>query len=582
MILVDFGVARALGAEEDQGTIAVGTPRYMAPEVFAGGTVVGRQRHLQPRRDAVDAAGRHAAALRRRAQARQARARACRPSCRRRSPAGWRCCRSSGSLERVGVRRGGRRPADRRSRPLAGPVARPPDHAPARHGGDRAHRRRHVRGRGLLDRADRPQERRARLRGGLGRGRLRGRRHAAAAGRRASRARSSRPATASSCPSAARTRASPARSPRAPATCPYTMVVAPLIRDGKTIGVLSVLDRRDGGPYLREDLGKVALFADLAVVALDLDTFPLSSSGGRTLCLTRNEPGRSVLARRRPHRVRLRRDELGQPLRRDRRRVGLRRIGDGLPAGRGRQARARARARPPLSARVLHPQPVPGARELLGPAAGPGRACTTTGRSRASTRWSRAGLGGGSLIYANVFIRKDENWFVQEDLDDGGYEYWPVNRAELDPHYDRVEKMIGLQRYPVRPRAVRLDAEDDRLQGGGRAPSGSSDFQPQAGGHVRQRGPPAGAGRGDRGGAPEPPRPHAHDLPDVRRVRRRLQLRRQEHARLQLPHARPAPRRGDPHAGRRAPVRARATGGGYDVHYADLGERRRRRRRRSS
>ena len=39
VILVDFGVARALGAEEDQGTIAVGTPRFMAPEVFAGGTV---------------------------------------------------------------------------------------------------------------------------------------------------------------------------------------------------------------------------------------------------------------------------------------------------------------------------------------------------------------------------------------------------------------------------------------------------------------------------------------------------------------------------------------------------------------
>src|SRR4051812_20896038 len=52
-----------------------------------------------------------------------------------------------------------------------------------------------------------------------------------------------------------------------------------------------------------------------------------------------------------------------------------------------------------------------------------------------------AGLGGGSLIYANVFIRKDERWFVQEDLDDGGYEYWPVSRADLDPHYDRVEQM---------------------------------------------------------------------------------------------------------------------------------------------
>ena len=59
-----------------------------------------------------------------------------------------------------------------------------------------------------------------------------------------------------------------------------------------------------------------------------------------------------------------------------------------------------------------------------------------------------AGLGGGSLIYANVFIRKDENWFVQEDLADGGYEYWPVNRADLDPHYDRVERMMGLQRFP--------------------------------------------------------------------------------------------------------------------------------------
>ena len=31
------------------------------------------------------------------------------------------------------------------------------------------------------------------------------------------------------------------------------------------------------------DLSKVALFADLAVVALDLDSFPLSTGGGRTL-----------------------------------------------------------------------------------------------------------------------------------------------------------------------------------------------------------------------------------------------------------------------------------------------------------
>ncbi len=59
-----------------------------------------------------------------------------------------------------------------------------------------------------------------------------------------------------------------------------------------------------------------------------------------------------------------------------------------------------------------------------------------------------SGLGGGSLIYANVMIRKDERWFVHEDLGRGGYEHWPVSRAELDPHYDRAEAMLGAQAYP--------------------------------------------------------------------------------------------------------------------------------------
>ena len=59
-----------------------------------------------------------------------------------------------------------------------------------------------------------------------------------------------------------------------------------------------------------------------------------------------------------------------------------------------------------------------------------------------------SGLGGGSLIYANVLIRKDEKWFVKEDLAAGGHEYWPVTRAELDPHYDRAEDMLNAQKYP--------------------------------------------------------------------------------------------------------------------------------------
>jgi cholesterol oxidase len=59
-----------------------------------------------------------------------------------------------------------------------------------------------------------------------------------------------------------------------------------------------------------------------------------------------------------------------------------------------------------------------------------------------------SGLGGGSLIYANVLLRKDEKWFVQEDLAGGGYEHWPVSRADLDPHYDRAERMLNAQRFP--------------------------------------------------------------------------------------------------------------------------------------
>src|SRR5829696_5573534 len=53
-----------------------------------------------------------------------------------------------------------------------------------------------------------------------------------------------------------------------------------------------------------------------------------------------------------------------------------------------------------------------------------------------------SGLGGGSLIYANVLLRKDEKWFVHEqDVPGGGYEHWPISRDDLEPHYDAVEAM---------------------------------------------------------------------------------------------------------------------------------------------
>jgi cholesterol oxidase len=61
-----------------------------------------------------------------------------------------------------------------------------------------------------------------------------------------------------------------------------------------------------------------------------------------------------------------------------------------------------------------------------------------------------SGLGGGSLIYANVLLRKDEKWFVHEEpLPQGGYESWPVTRSDLDPHYDVVERMLGATPYPL-------------------------------------------------------------------------------------------------------------------------------------
>jgi hypothetical protein len=51
---------------------------------------------------------------------------------------------------------------------------------------------------------------------------------------------------------------------------PNTMLVVPLKRGERTVGVLSLLDRRDGGQYGPGDVERAGLFADLAVTALDM------------------------------------------------------------------------------------------------------------------------------------------------------------------------------------------------------------------------------------------------------------------------------------------------------------------------
>src|SRR5919108_236406 len=54
-----------------------------------------------------------------------------------------------------------------------------------------------------------------------------------------------------------------------------------------------------------------------------------------------------------------------------------------------------------------------------------------------------SGLGGGSLIYANVALRKDEATFADDER-----ERWPVSYADLEPHYATVEAMQGVAPYP--------------------------------------------------------------------------------------------------------------------------------------
>jgi cholesterol oxidase len=87
-----------------------------------------------------------------------------------------------------------------------------------------------------------------------------------------------------------------------------------------------------------------------------------------------------------------------------------------------------------------------------------------------------SGLGGGSLIYANIHIRKDPNWF-KEDRADGGYDPWPITYEELEPHYERVEKMMNVQKYPLKhspydqtPKTLAMQEANRHIQLGPNSP----------------------------------------------------------------------------------------------------------------
>jgi cholesterol oxidase len=53
-----------------------------------------------------------------------------------------------------------------------------------------------------------------------------------------------------------------------------------------------------------------------------------------------------------------------------------------------------------------------------------------------------SGLGGGSLIYANVLARPNEQWLTIEDPLDGSQRPWPVTMEQLERHFDEVREVL--------------------------------------------------------------------------------------------------------------------------------------------
>jgi cholesterol oxidase len=110
-----------------------------------------------------------------------------------------------------------------------------------------------------------------------------------------------------------------------------------------------------------------------------------------------------------------------------------------------------------------------------------------------------SGLGGGSLIYANVALRKDPATFADDER-----ERWPVSYADLEPHYEAVEAMQGVAPYPAdREPYASTPKTNAVLDAAGRI--GLEAFRPNLAVSF--------ASRGEAAGAPLPPAPNLHDAP---------------------------------------------------------------------
>ncbi len=74
-----------------------------------------------------------------------------------------------------------------------------------------------------------------------------------------------------------------------------------------------------------------------------------------------------------------------------------------------------------------------------------------------------SGLGGGSLIYSNVMLRKDKSWFYYEAAD-GSRRPWPITYDQLEPHYSAVEDVLKPRPYPFdSPKTVAFEEAARKL-----------------------------------------------------------------------------------------------------------------------
>jgi len=101
-----------------------------------------------------------------------------------------------------------------------------------------------------------------------------------------------------------------------------------------------------------------------------------------------------------------------------------------------------------------------------------------------------SGLGGGSLIYANVMLRKEPATFAADGL--------PLEPGELDAHYDTVREMQGAEPYPWVDRTPKTRALLDAAQHAGLA----AERPPLAVAFGRRPGEPFDDGAGNLHGAP--------------------------------------------------------------------------------